>query len=65
MVDKTELAKDFTKLFMRYQHRLDNPMPAPVETEQALIDKYLRDPMFHAKVDALTYGVMNVVDRHI
>lgn len=65
MLDKTALSTELKKLFMSYQNRLENPMPAEPETEQALIDKYFRDPIFHAKVDALTYGVMNVVDRHI
>lgn len=65
MVNKNALVDDLKKLFMSYQNRLENPMPAEPETEQALIDKYFRDPMFYAKVDALTYGVMNVVDRHI
>lgn len=65
MVNKNALVDDFKKLFMRYQHRLDNPMPTEKETDRDLVDRYFRDALFHAKVDALTYGVMNVVDRHI
>lgn len=65
MVNKNALVDDFKKLFMRYQHRLDNPMPTEKETDSDLVDRYFRDALFHAKVDALTYGVMNVVDRHI
>lgn len=65
MVNKNALVDDLKKLFMRYQHRLDNPMPTEKETDSDLVDRYFRDALFHAKVDALTYGVMNVVDRHI
>lgn len=65
MANKTALSEDLKLLFMRYQWRIENPMPSFPETDDNLIDKYLRDSLFHAKVDALTYGVMNVVDRHI
>lgn len=65
MIDKTALAEDLRKVFVRYQFRLDHPFPQQDETEQTAILKYRGDSIFHAKVDALVYGVMNVVDRHV
>lgn len=64
-VDKDKLSDDLKRLFINYQHRLENPMPKECESNVELIERYRSDPFFHAKVDALTYGVMNVIDRHI
>ena len=65
MVDKTALSRELKMMFIRYQFRLENPFPQTDETDETAIIKYKSDNLFHAKVDALTYGVMNVVDRHI
>ena len=65
MIDKKALADDLTEAFINYQHRLDCPMPSATETKAAIILKYRSDPLFHAKVDSLVAGVMQIVSKHI
>lgn len=65
MIDKQTLADDLTNLFINYQHRLDRPMPSATETEATKILKYLNDPLFHAKVESLVAGVMQIVSKHV
>lgn len=65
MIDKRALANDLTEAFITYQHRLDFPIPSCSETRDSIIMKYNSDPIFHAKVEALVYGVMQILSKHI
>lgn len=62
--NKRVLADDLTEAFINYQHRLECPMPSATETKEAIILKYRSDPIFHAKVDSLVAGVMQIVSKH-
>lgn len=61
MRDMHDLQNALTHAFVRYQWRLDNPMPFVGETEEMRIRQYLGNPIFHAKVDTLTAGVLDIV----
>ena len=56
---------DLTGLFIKYQHRLDNPMPTGNEASIVLVEKYRSDPMFNAKVRNLVCGVMSTIEKHL
>jgi len=56
-----DLQDKLTDAFVNYQWRLENPMPPPGETQEMRIHKYLCDSMFHAKVDVLVAGVLDMV----
>lgn len=64
MMDNNALYHDLTEAFIRYQYRLDNPMPAPDETMKLMILKYRSDRIFCAKVKSLVTGVMCIVGKH-
>lgn len=64
MIDKRALAEELTEAFINYQHRLDCPMPSATETKESIILKYRTDYIFHAKVDSLVSGVMQIVSKH-
>jgi hypothetical protein len=62
MSEKYNLLQDSLRdVFIRYQWRLDNPMPSPRETNQDIEMHYLTNTLFHAKVDVLCAGVIDVV----
>lgn len=64
MINKRKLAEELTEVFIMYQHRLDFPMPSPAETKEVILLRYSNEPLFHARVDALVAGVLNIVMRH-
>lgn len=64
-INKNALLDDLRVAFIQYQHRLDFPMPSTTETPEAIQLKYLNDPVFHAKVDSLACGVMQIIDKHL
>lgn len=64
MINKDALYRDLIEAFIVYQYRLDNPMPTPNETMEAMIHKYQSDPTFHAKVKHVVSGVMHIVGKH-
>lgn len=65
MIDKTALYDDLIRAFMNNQLYADSSMPLATETPKDIRLKYLSDPIFHAKVESLTAGVMHILDRHI
>ena len=64
MLDKRALHDELTEAFIVYQHRLEQPFPSATETKEAMIQKYMSDPLFHAKVASLVSGVMQIVSKH-
>ena len=56
-----DLRDNLIDVFIVYQHRLDQPMPLPTDTIATMQAKYMRDPVFHARVATLTAGVMDIV----
>ncbi len=65
LLDRSSLADDLTKAFINYQHRLDCPMPSATESPEAVRLKYMKDSLFHAKVDSLVGGVLHILDKYI
>lgn len=63
MFDKNALTRDLTEAFIKYQYRIENPMPTNTEGIDG-IKEYRSNPMFHKKVEALVSGVMTIIDRH-
>jgi hypothetical protein len=59
--DEEGLYEDLTKVFIEYQHRLENPMPTSVADFVGGAERYQRDGMFHAKVKNLVAGVIGIV----
>jgi hypothetical protein len=47
--------------FIRYQWRLEHPMPTTDETKESIERHYLTDSIFHAKVCSLAAGVTGIV----
>ena len=64
MIDKRALHDELTEAFIVYQHRLDQPFPSATDTKEAMIQKYMNDPIFHARVASLVSGVMQIVGKH-
>ncbi len=64
-IDKKALHDDLVEAFIRYQHRLECPIPSATETPETLRLRYFNDPMFNAKVKSLAAGVMCILDKHI
>ncbi len=60
-----DLYKDLLAGFMQYQYRVENPFPTDQETHETIRDKYLTDPVFKAKVDNLTAGVLQIINNNI
>jgi len=59
--DLRDLQDKLTIAFVNYQWRLDNPMPLVNENEETRIAAYMSDPIFHAKVMALTASITDIV----
>ena len=55
------LRRELVDGFVKYQYRLDNPMPTPGETQETYVLAYLSDRIFRRKVDSLVAGVMEIV----
>ena len=55
------LRRELVDGFVKYQYRLDNPMPTPGETQETYVLAYLSDGTFRRKVDSLVAGVMEIV----
>ena len=62
---RNEISKDLTDAFIRYQFRLENPMPSPKETFALMVDYYRNDPVFHSKVQSLVGGVMQIISKRL
>jgi hypothetical protein len=65
MIDKTKLHNDLTAAFINYQWRLENPMPAPGETQGKIADHYNYDYMFRKKVDSMACHTMFIFESHL
>lgn len=63
MVDKHAIANDLTEAFIKYQYRLENPMPTDTEGIDG-VEQYRNNPIFHRKVDSLVAGVMAIIGKH-
>ena len=62
---KDDLFNDLTKAFIRYQWRLENPIPSTTETPAVMELRYLNDPIFHNKVLSIVTGVMEISDKYL
>ena len=65
MINKTKLHDDLTMAFIRYQWRLEHPMPSPEETDDLMVRHYMRDSMFHGKVQSMSCHVMCIIESHL
>jgi hypothetical protein len=64
-MDKNKLYDDLLDGFIRYQYRLENPMPAPDESFERMLQQYRHDHIFHSKVNSMASGVMCILDKHL
>jgi len=64
-IDRDAIADDLIRGFIMYQWRLDNPWPQPDETFETMRLKYRQDAVFHAKVQTMVCGVMDILSKHI
>ncbi len=65
MDQKRALHDELTEAFIKYQFRIDHPMPQPHETDEAMYAHYRHDAMFNRRVKSLTSGVMSIVGKYI
>ena len=65
-MDNQALHDELRDTFINYQYRLDRPMfvSQKISEEEAAINKYRTDSLFHSKVDALVGTVMYIVSNH-
>lgn len=64
-LNKRALYDELVDAFIVYQHRLEHPFPTASETKEDIIQRYMNDPLFHARVSSLVSGVMCIIDKHI
>lgn len=64
MINKDALYNDLAEAFIRYQHRLENPLTVPDKTMEEMIFHYQTDDIFHKKVQSIVSGVMHIIDKH-
>jgi hypothetical protein len=54
-----------TTQFIRFLYRLEHPFPQREEDYEGGLDQYLRDYLFHSKVDSVVAGTMSLVMQHM
>ena len=59
---KNDLHKELTKLFIKYQRRLDHPMPEKISDFKGGLELYRNDWLFHEKVSTLVQGTMMAIE---
>lgn len=69
-IDLRKLNDDLIEAFASYQFNQDHPMPTDpihrdVSSRPAWLPKYQSDPIFRAKVQSLTAGVMAIVESNL
>lgn len=62
--DLNAMSRELTGAFIGYQWRLENPYPALYDKDSAE-RAYLHDRIFHNKVQQITCGVMQIVQKHL
>jgi len=66
MIDNKKLIyEDLIEGFIRYQWRLDNPMPKPGESFEEMKFHFFSDPVFYAKVENLASSIMSILDKYM
>ena len=64
-MNNRKLDDKLTDAFIKYQYRLDHPMPNAKETSTVRVLKYQSDYIFHAKVRGLVSGIMQIIIAHL
>ena len=62
---KDAIHDDLLKAFVAYQYRLEHPMPTPEETEEFMCIYFHSNRMFKCRVNSLTSGVMQILNKYL
>ena len=64
MIDLDALHEDLLKGFILREYQIINPQLTTDFEEEATF-KYLRDGVFHNRVDSIVAGVMRILQKHL